>query len=63
MSKGRKKQEPVEIQPNPIIIRNQLAVEYNRLIREGKPETKELREQIHGEIQKLEETIARKSNT
>ena len=60
MPKGRKKEkkEPVEIQQNPIAIRNQLAEEYNRLVREGDPETKELREQIHDQIQKLEKTDA-----
>lgn len=46
------------IQISPIAIRNQLAEEYNRLIREGDPETKELREQIHDQIQKLEKTDA-----
>ena len=60
MPKGRKKEEsaePIEIRQDPIAIRNQLAEEYNRLIREGDPETKELREQIHDQIQKLENAV------
>lgn len=64
--KRKKKDESIQqevLQVDPILLRNQLAVEYNRLIREGNPETKELREQIHGQIQKLEETIAGTSNT
>ncbi len=39
---------------NPIALRNKLVVEYNRLIREGNPDTKELREQINDQIQKIE---------
>ena len=39
---------------DPIALRNQLVVEYNRLIREGNPDTKKLREQIHEQIQKIE---------
>ena len=39
---------------NPIVLRNKLVVEYNRLIREGNPDTKKLREQIHDQIQKIE---------
>ena len=39
---------------NPDILRNQLVVEYNRLIREGNPKTKKLREQIHDQIQEIE---------
>lgn len=40
---------------NPVILRNQLAQEYNRLIREGDPSTLELRERIHAQIQEIEE--------
>lgn len=60
MPKGKKKekQEPDKIIQSPAAIRNELAQEYNRLIREGDPETKELREQIHDQIQKLEKTDA-----
>ena len=39
---------------NPVVLRNRLASEYNRLIREGNPDTKKLREQIHEQIQKIE---------
>ncbi len=49
--------KPVEKKPNkidPLVLRHQLVVEYNRLIREGNPDTKKLREQIHAEIQKIE---------
>ena len=55
--KTGKKNKPIEepiIDPN--ILRNQLAVEYNRLIRENNPDTKELREQIRDQIQEIEET-------
>ena len=57
MPKGRNKKEEKSIEEiiqNPAAIRNQLAEEYNHLIRESNPDTKELREQIHDQIQKLE---------
>ncbi len=48
------KSEQIEEKINPVVLRHQLVVEYNRLIREGNPDTKELREQINVEIQKIE---------
>ncbi len=39
---------------SPLVLRHKLVVEYNRLIREGNPDTKELREQINDQIQKIE---------
>ena len=59
MPKGRNKKEEKsveEINQSPVAIRNVLAEEYNRLIREGNPDTKELREQIHDQIKRLEKT-------
>ena len=55
--KTGKKDKPIE-QPiiDPGILRNRLAVEYNRLIRENNPDTKKLREQIRAEIQKIEKS-------
>ena len=59
MKTGRKGESVVEKpDQNVHALRNELAQEYNRLIREGDPETKELREQIHEQIQKLEEEVA-----
>ncbi len=54
--KKRKKEKvlPQKEVINPVALRHQLVVEYNRLIREGNPDTKKLREQINDEIQKIE---------
>lgn len=57
MKSGKRKSTVDEDTQDPQIIRNQLAEEYNRLIREGDPETKELREQIYDQIQKFENAI------
>ena len=51
--KSKTTQQEVE-KIDPIALRNQLVVEYNRLIREGNPDTKKLRKQIHEQIQKIE---------
>jgi len=58
---GKSAQQEV-LQLDPILLRNQLASEYNRLIRENNPDTKELREQIHAQIQKIEETESHVTN-
>ena len=55
----RIREDPVRVEIaeemiSPQSLRNLLVVEYNRLIREGNPKTKKLREQIHEQIQRIE---------
>ena len=50
--KGKKIVKEEQIDPK--ALRNQLAAEYNHLVRKGDPATKELRERIHGQIKELE---------
>ncbi len=50
----KRKGEKIPVLIDPSVLRHKLVVLYNRLIREGNPDTKELREQINDQIQKIE---------
>ncbi len=50
----KRKGEKILVLIDSSVLRHKLVVEYNRLIREGNPDTKELREQINEQIQKIE---------
>ena len=50
----KRKGKKIPVLIDSFALRHKLVVEYNRLIREGNPDTKKLREQIHDQIQKIE---------